>query len=72
MNTTQTRFFRKPRTIKEIQDELFYGDVWAANTFQNEEINAGNLTTCLIDNPLGKEYSKIIAIKRLPLLNHLN
>jgi hypothetical protein len=64
MTTTQTRFFSKPRTMEEIMNDLFNGDSWAANDFQNKEINAGNLETCLVDNPQGKGTAKIIAIQK--------
>jgi hypothetical protein len=62
MTPTQKRFFSKPRTMAEILNDLFKGDEWAANAFQNENLSNGTLETLLIDNPLGKQYSKIIAI----------
>ena len=39
----QNKFFSKPRTMAEIMNDLFKGDAWAANAFQNEQIAAGTL-----------------------------
>lgn len=64
LTKSQLMFFKTPRTMKDIMDILFKGDAWEANEFQNNQINAGNLETCLIDNPAGKDYGKIIAIKK--------
>lgn len=64
MTRKQLSFFNKPRTMVEIMNDLFNGDMWAANSFQNEEMTNGNLEICLIDNPLGNKYAKIIAIKK--------
>lgn len=43
MTTTQSRFFNKPRTMKEIMNDLFKGDQWAANSFQNDMLNSKQL-----------------------------
>lgn len=64
LTKNQLSFFSKPRTMADIMNLLFKGDAWGANQFQNEQISAGNLETCLMDNPLGSQYSKIIGIKR--------
>lgn len=43
MNKRQISFFHKPRTMEEILKKLFKGDAWAANKFQNDNINSGRL-----------------------------
>jgi hypothetical protein len=49
--------------MEEISKDLF-GDHCEANSFQNKEINAGNLEAFLMDHPLGKEYAKQIVIQK--------
>jgi len=43
MTATQSRFFNKPRTMGEIMNDLFKGDEWAANHFQNDMLNSKQL-----------------------------
>jgi hypothetical protein len=52
MTQTQKRFFNTPRTMEEIMNNLFKGDAFAANNFQNENINNGSLKMILINNYL--------------------
>ncbi len=66
LTKSQLLFFKKPRTMADIMNILFKGDAWAANDFQNQQINAGNLEVCEIENPSGKQYNTIIAIKLKP------
>jgi len=60
----QSNFFHKPRTMEEIMNDLFGGDEWAANQFQNDHLSCGNLEMCQIENPRGKDSNKILAFKK--------
>jgi hypothetical protein len=39
LTATQLKFLTTPKTMQQIADELFKGDYWAANHFQNRFIN---------------------------------
>lgn len=43
LTAKQKKFFSKPRTMAEIWKDLFNGDQWAANHFQNKFIGNGTL-----------------------------
>jgi hypothetical protein len=50
--------------MEEIMNDLFGGDEWAANQFQNDHLSCGNLEMCQIENPRGKDSNKILAFKK--------
>ena len=52
LTKAQLKFFSKPRTMEEIRTILFGGDDWGANTFQNDQISAGNLEICTVDGKI--------------------
>ncbi len=51
MTKKQSKFFNNPRSMDEIIN-LFMGDAWAANQFQNDMLSNGQLTTVIIDKKI--------------------
>lgn len=62
MTGNEKSFFKKPRTMQDIIG-IFEGDQWAANDYQNKRLNTNQLKIVLMDNPLGKQYAKIIGFQ---------
>jgi len=44
LTTKQMEFFKTPKSMEETAKELFNGDYWEANRFQNKFIGEGVLT----------------------------
>jgi len=44
LTTRQISFFKQPRNMQEIAQDLFKGDYWAANNFQNQFLSNNVLT----------------------------
>lgn len=47
-------YFKEPRLMDNIANELFGGDFWEAHHFQNDALNTGLLKIVTIDINLGE------------------
>lgn len=50
LTSKQAAYFKKPRAMDEITIDLFKGDAWAANEFQNHFLNNNTLKIVLVEN----------------------